>query len=227
MAMNTYPAKQIMIVDDDVHIQNVLSEALCGAGYQILQAYSGTETLLLLEKYKPDLILLDLMLPGLCGEQLLPRIKNIPVIVVSAKVGVDDRVTMLLEGAWDYLTKPFELRELLARIEVCLRKAQGVVPQAILRAGDIEVDTTARAVRIDQTVLKLTKTEYAILKLLVQNQGNVIAKSVILDRISEDTPDCTEASLKQHVSNLRRKLRDSSGTDYIEAVWGIGFRLTV
>lgn len=219
--------KCIMVVDDDVHIQNVLSEALGGAGYQALQAYSGTEALLLLEKYKPDLILLDLMLPGLSGEQLLPRIKDIPVIVVSAKVGVDDRVTMLVEGAWDYLTKPFELRELLARIGVCLRKAQGALPQAILTAGDIEIDTTARAVRIDRTVLKLTKTEYAILKLLVQNQGNVISKSVILDRIGEDTPDCTEASLKQHVSNLRRKLRDISGTDYIEAVWGIGFRLTV
>ena len=109
---------KILIIDDDVSIGNMIETALLKAGHEAWRAYSGTEALLLLEKEQPELILLDLMLPGLSGEELLPKIREIPVIVVSAKVGIDDKVNMLLGGAVDYLTKPFELKELLARIEV-------------------------------------------------------------------------------------------------------------
>lgn len=164
------------------------------------------------------------MLPGLSGEEVLPHLEGIPVIVVSAKVGVDDKVKLLLGGAADYLTKPFEIPELLARIQVQLRKEASPL-SPVLRAGDVELDTASRQVTVGGTPVHLTKTEYAILKLLLQNPGQAVAKSVILERISLDTPDCTEYSLKQHVSNLRKKLREAGDKEYIQAVWGIGFRL--
>lgn len=137
----------ILIIDDDAAIGNLEQEVLERAGYAVLRTYSGTEALLLLKDSRPDLVLLDLMLPGLSGEEILPQLQGISVIVVSAKTAVQDKVGLLL------------------------------------------------------------------------------AKSVLLDRIGADTPDCTEGSLKTHISNLRGKLRDATGKDHIEAVWGIGFRL--
>ena len=116
--------KQIAIIDDDIYIGDMLEELLTGEGYAVLRAYSGTEALLLLSRVTPDLILLDLMLPGLDGEKVLPKINNIPVIVMSAKVSVEDKVNLLLGGAADYITKPFDTRELLARIAVQLRTRQ-------------------------------------------------------------------------------------------------------
>ena len=147
------------------------------------------------------------------------------MIVVSAKAGVDDKVALLLGGAQDYLTKPFSTKELLARVEVQLRKT-GTPLSAQSSAGDIVINQLSHSVEILGKPVSLTRTEYAIAKLLLQNPGQVIAKSVILDRISEDTPDCTESSLKTHISHLRTKLREVSGKEYIESVWGIGFRFS-
>ncbi len=216
--------KTIAIVDDDIYIGNMLEEILMKEGYGILRAYSGTEALMLLSKRMPDLALLDLMLPGLSGEQILPKIKNIPVIVVSAKVDLDNKVDLLYRGAVDYITKPFNTKELLARIAVALRNT--AIPSKILHFDAITLNTVNFAVSVNDAELKLTRTEYAILKCLMTNSGGAVSKSQLLDHISIDTPDCTESSLKIHVSNLRKKLRDASGKDYIEAVWGIGFRLT-
>ena len=216
--------KHILIIDDDVHIGDMLSEVLTKEGYRVSRAYSGTEALLLLPQARPDLVLLDLMLPGLSGEEVLPKLKGIPVIVVSAKVDVQDKVSLLLGGAADYVTKPFEVKELLARIAVRLREGPG--PEAAhLTFSDLALDADTRTASVGEAQTHLTRTECAILKMLMLNPGQVITKSVILDRISLDTPDCTEGSLKMHVSNLRKKLRDLSGHDYIEAVWGIGFKL--
>lgn len=218
--------KHILIVDDDLYIGNMLEEVLRREGYSISRAYSGTEALLVLPSSKPDLILLDLMLPGLSGEELLTKIEDIPVIVVSAKVGINDKVNVLLEGAVDYITKPFEVKELLARIIVQMRKTTYKNLSGVLTFGELTLDTTSHELTVESTIVKITKTEYAIIKLLMQNPNQVIAKSVILERISEDTLDCTDASLKQHISNLRKKMRDTSGKDYINAIWGIGFKLS-
>lgn len=215
----------ILIIDDDTAIGNLEQEVLEQAGYAVLRAYSGTEALLLLKSSHPDLILLDLMLPGLSGEEVLPRIQGIPVIVVSAKTAVQDKVDLLLGGAADYLTKPFDTKELLARVAVRLREASRSPLAAIYTHGSLMLDTASHEVRVGDVQVQLTRTEYAILKLLMQNPGQVLAKSVLLDRISADTPDCTESSLKTHISNLRGKLRSASDHDYVEAVWGIGFRL--
>ena len=217
--------KNILIIDDDVYIGDLLEEALTNEGYGVFRAYSGTEAVLLLSQKKPDLVLLDLMLPGLQGEEVLPHIQGIPVIIMSAKADVDNKVALLLGGAVDYVTKPFHLKEMLARISVQLRIFEHSGQAGVLSFEDITLDRDTHEVRVGDKSIRLTRTEYAIFKLLMQNQTQVITKSVLLDRISEDTPDCTESSLKIHVSNLRKKLREISGRDYIEAVWGIGFKL--
>ena len=217
--------KTIAIIDDDIYIGNMIEEMLRGQGYDVLRAYSGTEALMLLQENRPDLVLLDLMLPGLSGEEVLPHIENIPVIVLSAKVDVQDKVNLLLGGAADYMTKPFDTKELLARITVQLRKADQHEENNNISVGDLALDLVSLSLTVQGQPVKLTRTEYAILKLLMENPKQVIAKSVLLDRISLDTPDCTERSLKQHISNLRKKLQDVSGVDYIETIWGIGFKL--
>ena len=217
--------KNILIIDDDVHIGNVLEETLVNEGYTVTHAYSGTEALLVLSQSKPDLVLLDLMLPGLSGEDVLPSIKGIPVIVVSAKVDIDNKVDLLLGGAADYITKPFNTKELLARIAVQLRNAETAVLPHVLTFDDITFNTETHIVNIGKNEIKLTRTEFAILKILMKNPSQVAAKSLLLDRISEDTPDCTDSSLKTHISHLRKKLRDVGGKEYIDAVWGIGFKM--
>lgn len=217
--------KHILIIDDDMHIGNCIEEVLSREGYRVSRAYSGTEALLFLAQTRPDLILLDLMLPGLSGEDVLPQIKGVPVIVISAKVDVDDKVKLLFGGAADYITKPFQMKELLARIAVQFRHADAPASAAVLTFECLTLDTATHTVTLAGREIKLTRTEYAILKMLMQNKDQVVAKSLLLDRMSLDTPDCTESSLKMHISNLRRKLREADKKDHIEAVWGIGFRL--
>ena len=215
----------ILIIDDDIHINEMLEEVLIQEGYQVSHAYSGTEALLFLANEKPDLILLDLMLPGLTGEEVLSQIEKIPVIVMSAKVEVKDKVALLLNGAEDYITKPFEIEELLARIVVQLRKSTRSDSSEKLMYGEITVNMVTHEAWVGEHEVKLTKTEFAILKILLEHPKQVITKTVLLDRVSEETPDCMESSLRVHISNLRKKLREISGKDYIEAVWGIGFKM--
>ena len=213
----------IAIIDDDIDIGNLLEIVLHDHGYQTVRAYSGTEAALLLSRVHVDLALLDLMLPGLSGEELLPKLTGIPVIVVSARARVDDKVALLMAGAADYVTKPFDTQELLARIAVRLR-ASGA-PEQPLRWRDITLNPETRLVTVDGTPVHLTRTEFAILRLLMLNPRQVIPRHRLLDGISEDTPDATESSLKVHVSHLRTKLRAVTGRDDIEAVWGIGLKL--
>ena len=141
------------------------------------------------------------------------------------KGGLQDKVSLLPGGAVNYLTKPFDTKELSARVAVRLREAAHSPLVPVLTCGDLTLNTSSHEVRLTGVPVTLTRREYAILKLLMRNPGQIPAKSVLLDRIGEDTPDGTENSLKTHISNLRGKLRDTFGKDYIEAVWGIGFRL--
>ena len=217
--------KKILIIDDDVYIGDMLEEILTKEGYAVARAYSGTEALLCISGEKPDLALLDLMLPGLKGEEVLPRMKGIPVIVVSARADVEDKVDLLMGGAADYVTKPFDTKELLARIAVQFRKASGSEETTVLTFEDLSLHMDTHEAEIDGKEIRLTRTEFAILKLLMSNPAQVITKSLLLERIGEDTPDCTENSLKMHISNLRKKLRDIGGKDYVASVWGIGFQM--
>lgn len=223
----------IMIVEDDVNIGNMLQEALELEKYNVSRAYSGTEALMLLEREKPDLVLLDLMLPGLSGEEILPRLGGALTIVMSAKTDIDSKLKMLYEGASDYVTKPFILSEMLARIAALLRlsvakedesAADEEAEDMITRVGNISLDTELMTVTIDGNETSLTRTETAILNILMLNVNRPLGRSTILERISEDTPDCTERSLKQHISNIRKKLEALDGIDHIEAIYGIGFK---
>lgn len=217
--------KHILIVDDDIHISNMLFEVLTKQEYKVSRAYSGTEALLFLSMEKPDLILLDLMLPGLSGEEVLEKIKDIPTIIVSAKEDMDNKVNLLMGGAADYVTKPFDMNELLARINIQLRNSNSTIKNDLIVFDDIIINTKNYSVMVNSVSVKLTKTEFAILKLLMKNPEQVMTKSVILDKISIDTPDCVESSLKVHISNLRKKLKTAGEKNYIEAVWGIGFKM--
>lgn len=215
----------ILVIEDDLHISNMLEETLILEGYSVLRAFSGTEAILILSNKTPDLILLDLMLPGLSGEELLPEIRNIPVIVVSAKADIPTKVELLMNGASDYVTKPFDISELLARITVHLRKKNSNEKTSNLSYQDLTLKYDILTAEINNTEIRLTRTECAILKLLMQNPDRPVGRTTILEKISEDTPDCTERSLKQHISNVRKKLQTVSGKDYIEAVYGIGFKM--
>lgn len=222
----------ILIIDDDENIGNMLNEALIKEGYGVLRAYSGTEALMVLEKSRPDLVLLDLMLPGLSGEEVLPKLKGIPVIIVSAKTDIDHKVRLLYEGASDYITKPFVISELMARIAALLRlsaitgQSSAKVDEACITVGDITLNNSLYIVTIGKTEVPLTRTEAAILNILMINSGRPVGRSTILDRIADSTPDCTERSLKQHISNIRKKLEAVDGIDHIEAVYGIGFKFS-
>ena len=214
----------ILIIDDDIHIGNMLEEVLTAKGYTVGRAYSGTEALLVLSNSKPDLVLLDLMLPGLTGEELLPKIEGVPVIVVSAKTDIPGKVNLLMQGACDYITKPFDVSEMLARISVALRKTKTADSDSISACG-LTLHSDTLTVNVQGEDIRLTRTECAILKLLMQNEGTPVGRSTILDKISFDTPDCTERSLKQHISNMRKELMAADGVDHIEAVYGIGFKI--
>ena len=215
--------KKILIVEDEMSIHKILEEMLEQEKYKILNAYSGTEALMILEKEDVDLILLDLMLPGLNGEEIIKKIKDIPIIVLSAKVSTEDKVNCLLSGANDYLTKPFEKNELLARIEVQLRTKKDNNSDYSFK--DLKLLKDNYILKIKDKEINLTKTEYAILKQLFVYQNQVVSKSKLLDLIRFDTEDCDENSLRVHISNIRKKIKKYSNEEYIDSVWGVGFKL--
>lgn len=217
--------KKILIVEDDSSIHHILQELLKTNGYLTYHAYSGTEALLLLEKESYDLILLDLMLPGISGEEMITKIKDIPMIVLSAKASSEDKVSCLLKGASDYITKPFDSKELLARIEVQLRKNASFRLHEKLRYKELELENDHHTLFVSKEKISLTKTEYAIIKQLLLNPTQVITKNKLLDLIRMDTEDCDEASLRVHISNIRKKIRKHTKVEYIESIWGIGFKI--
>lgn len=217
--------KKILIIEDDESIHNVIEELLKKEHYDTYNAYSGTEALLLLENEKYDLILLDLMLPGLKGEEIIKKVNNVPIIVLSAKISSDDKVNCLLSGASDYITKPFDSKELLARIEVQLRNNNKNNVLDNIKYKDLELLSDKHTLLVCNNKVNLTKTEYAILKQLLLNKPQVITKNKLLDLISIDTEDCDENSLRVHISNLRKKIKDYTDNEYIESIWGIGFKI--
>lgn len=214
--------KKILIVEDDESIHSIIEAMLKQENYSILNAYSGTEALMLLEKNQIDLILLDLMLPGLSGEELIKKFNHIPIIVISAKITTEDKVNCLDIGANDYITKPFDKNELLARIKVQLRLNK-VNSQLIYK--DLKLLTDIHTLMIGVNRINLTKTEYAIMKQLLLNINQVVTKAKLLELISLDTDDGNEESLRVHISNLRNKIRKYSKDDYIESIWGVGFKI--
>ena len=219
---------KILLVEDELDMSLIVADTLCAEGYDVATAADGASGLNKFITEGADLVIADVMMPKMDGVQATMKLreeKNIPIIMLSAKSEDYDKITGLNVGADDYVTKPFNTKELLARIAVQLRNATAYEKASVLTFEDIAMCTDTHSVTVLEDEVKLTRTEFAILKLFLQNPSQVLPKSLLLERISEDTPDCTESSLKMHVSNLRKKLRDAGGRDYIEAVWGIGFKL--
>ena len=215
----------ILIVEDNIDIHNFIKEVLEKKQYKVLDAYSGTEALMIIEKENINLVLLDLMLPGLNGEEIIKKVKNIPIIVISAKISPEDKVNVLLNGANDYITKPFNKDELLARIAVQLRINKNKNVNKELKYKNMFLNEKDHTLYINNKQIHLTKTEYAILKQLLLNPKQVITKTKLIELINIDTLDGDENSLKVHISNIRRKIRNVTEDEYIESVWGIGYKM--
>ncbi len=223
-----YQMNRILIIEDDPSISSLLYDALTEQEYSCTQAYSGTEGLMRIQQESFDLILLDLMLPGISGEMLLHEIKpdcRTPVIILSAKDELDSKVDLLTLGAEDYITKPFALRELFARIEVQLRRNRPAAERdALLRHGELVLDRKSFRAAIGETAIPLTKREFRILELLVSHPERVFTKQELFDYAWEDYYVGEDKTINVHISNIRRKLAAVSEKEYIETVWGIGFR---
>lgn len=223
----------ILIVEDDGDINRMLRELLTRRGYKTASAFSGTEALLYLERELPAAMLLDLMLPGMDGEELLTRVKRdyprLPVIITSAKEETGTRIALLRAGADDYLTKPYDTEELLARLEAVLRRSGGdraaegkkrlMYKDIVMEPDDFRVAVAGREVR-------LTKREFRILELLMEHPEKVFTKSNLYESVWNEEFLGEDNAVNVHISNIRQKLAKAGGAEpYIETVWGIGFRM--
>lgn len=221
---------KILIVEDDVNINNLLKEALSGNGYTCGQAFSGTEAALWLEKESWALVLLDLMLPGMTGEEVLGLIRrqgDVPVIVLTAKDALSEKLELLTNGADDYITKPFDMEEVLARIESNLRRIQFQNGSAeCLHYDNLSLDLEKNTATLNGVELSLTAKEFAILELLMKYPDKVFSKSNLFQSIWNTEYFTEDNTLNVHISNLRNKLKAiCPDKEFIDTVWGIGYRL--
>ena len=219
----------ILIIEDDTDINNAVAEYLTARGCRCTQAFSGTEGRLYWRQGGVDLILADLMLPGLTGQQLLAEIRahsNVPVIVLSARTALQDKVELLELGADDYLTKPFSLQELWLRVGVQLRHAGAAatkIPALHYKAWQIDPDS--RTLTVQGTPVPLTLHEYEIVALLASRPQKVFTWQEIYEAVWQEQAFVEDKTINVHISNIRAKLRPTGTDTYIKTVWGIGFRL--
>lgn len=220
---------KILIVEDDVNINNLLKEALSGNGYTCGQAFSGTEAALWLEKESWALVLLDLMLPGMTGEEVLGMIRrqgNVPVIVLTAKDAMEEKLELLTNGADDYITKPFDIKEVVARVQIQLRHAGREQAPDRISCGEISLEKGTHQIWIGGKELEhLTRQEFAILELLLEHPGQVFSKEAIFTYAWQEEYMGETKTLDVHISNIRKKLKNLTEKEYIQTVWGIGYRL--
>lgn len=219
---------KILVIEDDININQMLNEALTKKGYEVISAWSGTEGLLRIEKESYQLVVLDLMLPGMNGQDVLANIRkhtNTPVIVLSAKDELDTKVELLTSGANDYMTKPFELKELEARILVQLRNAKGD-QDTFVEHKSLRMDYESKKVTLCNEMLSLTPQEYRILELLLKHPKKVFTKNEIYEYAWEEYFVGEDKTINVHISNIRQKIKKITDEEYIETVWGIGFKLS-
>lgn len=251
---------KILIIEDDTDINNLLARIMGRQGHEAVQAFSGTEGKLRLELERYDLMLLDLMLPGMMGEELIREIRrtdpDLPIIVLSAKSALEDRVSVLEIGADDYLVKPFAVEEVSARVSGALRRSarqQELMEQAqqtgsggqreerfsqqagsgrqetgqqTLRFKDMTLDADRREVRVRGQLLNLTVHEYDILHILMQEPGKVYSRERLYELVWQGGYYGEDNTVNVHVSNLRKKISAVDSAEYIATVWGIGFRMS-
>jgi len=235
----------ILIVEDDNDISHMLKELLQQNGYETAQAFSGTEALFYIEKELPEALILDLMLPGMNGEDLLSKIKKehpeVAVIISSAKEDIQTRVSLLRAGADDYIVKPFDVDELLARLEAVLRRSGKSIPadnpaenmsangdnkKSTIQYKDIQIEPEEFRVTVAGEEVRLTRREYLILELLMKNPGKVFTKNNIYESVWNEEFFGEDNAVNVHISNIRQKLAKVNADEtYIETVWGIGFKM--
>lgn len=219
---------KILIIEDDTYINNLIAKALSKEGYSYQQAFSGTEGLLYAKTEPFSLVILDLMLPGINGEELLPKLKNdfgLRVIVLSAKDSLDSKIDLLNAGAEDYMTKPFEIDELMARVGVQLRRNAASKPAKQLSHKGLVLNLEEMSAMVEGQALSFTKQEYKILQLLMENPNRAFTKQDIFDYAWDDIYIGEDKTINMHISNIRKKLKAVTNQEYIETVWGIGFKL--
>lgn len=221
------------MVEDDSDINGLLCNILIRKGYNVRAAYSGTEAQMCLDNYDYDIILLDLMLPGITGEKLIEQIRKVgtmPIIAISAKNTQEDKINVLKIGADDFITKPFDINEVIARVEAQLRRYTKFSKQnsrdTKLKYKNIVLDTEARQVFVDNNLISLTLREFSILELLMSNPKKVFTRANIFEKVWNNEFLGDDNTVNVHVSNLRTKLAAADKeTEYIQTVWGIGFKL--
>jgi DNA-binding response OmpR family regulator len=222
---------KILVVDDDEKISKILTAYLVRDGYTVKTAPDGLAALDLVKSYQPDLVLLDLMLPGLDGKTVcreIRRTSNIPIIMLTAMTGDDDRIGGLDIGADDYVTKPFNPREVLARIRAIMRRSAPASPQddaAVLRIGCMSLNTSSRVLEVDGASLELTPTEYKLLELFMSHPNQVFSRLQLVEYVQGYSYEGYERTIDSHIKNLRKKLGDTAG-GYIKTVYGMGYKMT-
>lgn len=224
---------KILIVEDDNNINKLVATLMKKSGYEVVQAFSGTEAMIYLQSNNFHLVLMDLMLPGMSGEELIKNIrknKTMPVMVISAKLDKEVKLELFRLGADDYITKPFDIEELSARIEANIRRYMEFNNNApvdqILIYKDIMLNKETKEVRANDITLNLTAREYNILELLLTHPKKVFSKANIFESVWEEEYLCDENTVNVHMSNLRNKLQKANPKEeYIETIWGMGYKL--
>lgn len=222
----------ILVVEDDNDINQLLCNIIKKSGYSPQPAFSGTEAMLYLENKEWDMLLLDLMLPGMSGDEILTKIaeqSDIPVIIISAKIDQETKIGMLRTGADDYITKPFDNEEVAARIDSHLRRYQRInrLPNTkVLVHKDIEVDKEAKTVVLQEEQLNFTAREYEILVLFMSSPKKVFTKKNLFESVWKEAYYGDDNIINVHISNIRNKLAAINPDEqYIETIWGMGYRL--
>lgn len=219
--------QKILIIEDDTNINNMIAEYLGENGYECVQAFSGSEGALRFSMEKFALIILDLMLPGITGEELIKQFSGkVPVIVLSAKIELDSKVDLLSAGANDYICKPFDLPELLVRIQVQLRNVSTAGQSQEILYRDWRINPETMEMRAAGLPVEFTKHEFKILELLARHPKKVFTKQVIYEYAWEEEYYVEDKTINVHISNIRAKLKSSGTDEYIQTVWGMGFKLS-
>ena len=228
--MATHPMYDlILVVDDEPKIVKLARDYLQRQGYQVATAADGPTALAIARREKPALVVLDLNLPGMDGLDVcraLRRDSGVPIFMLTARVEETDRLIGLELGADDYITKPFSPRELVARVRAVLRRSRGDLQAPyLIRAGDLEIDLAGHRVTRNGEALELSRTEFNLLSVLAQHQGQAFSRAQLLQRLHGVAFDGYERSIDAHIKNLRRKIEPDPGNpSYVETVYGVGYR---
>ena len=220
--------KKILVIDDEPKIVEICQDYLKAAGYEVVSAGNGLQGLMIARREKPDLVVLDLMMPGMDGLDVcrnLRRESNIPIIMLTARVEESDKLVGLELGADDYITKPFSPRELVARVRVVLRRASGDPTSEIIHVGEVSIDRTRYEATLPEKIIILTPTEFEILAALMSQPGRIFSRSQLLTAVHGIAFESYERAIDSHIRNLRRKLETTSGeARYIVTVHGVGYK---